>query len=88
MWRSMTPEEKKPFDDMAAADKIRYANEMREWESKKRAAREEKKRANQEAIAAKSARKHAKSSTTTTTTTSSSTSADKDQCTTSVQEEL
>lgn len=35
-WRSLSPEEKKRYEDMAAQDKIRFASEMQVWSMKQR----------------------------------------------------
>jgi len=33
-WGKMTPEEKKPYEEKAAADKVRYEKEMEKYKAK------------------------------------------------------
>lgn len=39
-WKKLTAEEKEPYSKLAAADKIRFQNELKEYESKKKNSKE------------------------------------------------
>merc|ERR1711953_549525 len=36
LWKTLTAEEREPYSKLAAADKIRFQNELKEYESKKK----------------------------------------------------